>query len=237
MWEAVERVAGQYDDAYLDQVETLINMLGEAGIYTLVDMHQDVFARSICGEGFPDFYTQDVVGKDPVCISKYIDPLLENMYDTIGLCEKMSYFGFTDDAQGDPLVSQCQTVEFYKYYMTANSIVAFEALYRNKQNIQDKFIAYWNKTSARFADNPFVVGFDPLNEPFGGNFLRNPNLLKPGVADRENLNPMYEAIQSQYMANSNGTSKMWFEPNVFPDEIGIPIGDGNLGGFVFPVGF
>ena len=39
MWEAVERTEGQYDDAYLDKVETLINKLGEAGIYTLVDAH------------------------------------------------------------------------------------------------------------------------------------------------------------------------------------------------------
>ena len=39
MWEAVERTPGQYDEAYLDQVEQLINNLGEAGIYTLVDMH------------------------------------------------------------------------------------------------------------------------------------------------------------------------------------------------------
>ena len=39
MWEAVERQPGVYDDAYLDKVETLINQLGEAGIYTLVDAH------------------------------------------------------------------------------------------------------------------------------------------------------------------------------------------------------
>lgn len=39
MWEAVERSAGVYDDAYLDKVETLINKLGAAGIYTLVDAH------------------------------------------------------------------------------------------------------------------------------------------------------------------------------------------------------
>lgn len=58
MWEAVEQQEGVYDDAYLDQVEVLINNLGAAGIYTLVDMHQDVFARSICGEGFPDFYAK-----------------------------------------------------------------------------------------------------------------------------------------------------------------------------------
>ena len=58
MWEGVERSPGVYDDAYLDKVETLINKLGAAGIYTLVDAHQDVFARMNCGEGMPDFYAK-----------------------------------------------------------------------------------------------------------------------------------------------------------------------------------
>jgi hypothetical protein len=48
---------------------------------------------------------------------------------------------------------------------------------------------------------------------------------------------MYTAIQQKFMANSDNTSKMWFEPNVFPDEVGVPIGKGDLGGKVFPVGF
>jgi len=56
MWEGVERKAGEYDTKYFDEVEALINKMGEAGIYTLVDAHQDVFARYMCGEGIPDFY-------------------------------------------------------------------------------------------------------------------------------------------------------------------------------------
>ena len=56
MWEAVERTYGEYDFDYLDKVSDLINKLGAAGIYTLVDMHQDAFARLSCGEGFPNFY-------------------------------------------------------------------------------------------------------------------------------------------------------------------------------------
>ena len=39
MWEGVERTEDAFDTAYLDQVEGLINKLGEAGIYTLVDAH------------------------------------------------------------------------------------------------------------------------------------------------------------------------------------------------------
>ena len=38
-WESVERTMGQYDEAYLDKINTLINKLGDAGIYTLIDAH------------------------------------------------------------------------------------------------------------------------------------------------------------------------------------------------------
>ena len=76
MWEAVERSAGEYDDAYLDKVETLINKLGAAGIYTLVDAHQDVFARSICGEGVPDFYAKELLKGDHHCMNFFMDKLL-----------------------------------------------------------------------------------------------------------------------------------------------------------------
>jgi len=39
MWEAVETDMGIYDQKYLDQVEKLINMMGEYGIYTMLDNH------------------------------------------------------------------------------------------------------------------------------------------------------------------------------------------------------
>jgi len=39
MWEAVEIAPGVYNETYLDQVEKLINNMGEHGIYTMVDAH------------------------------------------------------------------------------------------------------------------------------------------------------------------------------------------------------
>jgi endoglycosylceramidase len=59
MWEAVERQPGVYDTNYLNKVNDLINKLGARGIYTMVDAHQDVLSRKICGEGMPTFYSED----------------------------------------------------------------------------------------------------------------------------------------------------------------------------------
>jgi len=39
MWESVETAPGVYDDVYLGKINDLINKLGDAGIYTIVDDH------------------------------------------------------------------------------------------------------------------------------------------------------------------------------------------------------
>jgi len=35
-----------------------------------------------------------------------------------------------------------------------------------------------------FANNPYIIGYDPINEPFIGNFLKNPSMLIPGSMDK-----------------------------------------------------
>lgn len=39
MWEGVEQERGVYNDTYLDELTSLVDRLGEAGIYTLIDAH------------------------------------------------------------------------------------------------------------------------------------------------------------------------------------------------------
>jgi endoglycosylceramidase len=39
MWEAVETAPGVYNQTYLNQIDDLINKIGEYGIYTMVDAH------------------------------------------------------------------------------------------------------------------------------------------------------------------------------------------------------
>ena len=194
----------------------MINKLGEAGIYTLVDAHQDVFARSICGEGVPDFWAKKVVGDNPVCVDEFLDKMLERMYEKLGICKDMNSYEYRMDENDDPLIEDCQKVMFANYYSTKQSVTAFDALLRNKEGIQDAFIAYWDRTSARFAKNPYVVGFDPLNEPLAGNMYKYPENQVPGYTDKQFLAPMYEKIYEKYRANDEDAI-MWFEPVVHPD--------------------
>ena len=132
MWEGVERSEGVYDDAYLTKVEALINKLGEAGIYTLVDAHQDVLARMNCGEGMPDFYAKQIVAEDNYCISETADKILAPIMNHFHLCESIKSYGFREDSNGDPLIEDCQTKNFGFYYATKESFNLWGALFDNK---------------------------------------------------------------------------------------------------------
>ena len=74
MWPGVEPEKGAFNETYLTLSKNLINALGflqtcvvqcvvnvhicsagSHGIYTLLDMHQDVLSDKFCGEGIPDW--------------------------------------------------------------------------------------------------------------------------------------------------------------------------------------
>ena len=43
------------DRSYLAEIVAIVDALWSAGFATIVDLHQDVLAASLCGEGFPDW--------------------------------------------------------------------------------------------------------------------------------------------------------------------------------------
>jgi endoglycosylceramidase len=59
IWAAVEPEPGVYDDAYLDRIERTTRILADAGIWTLLDFHQDLFNERFQGEGAPDWAVLD----------------------------------------------------------------------------------------------------------------------------------------------------------------------------------
>jgi hypothetical protein len=99
----------------------------------------------------------------------------------------MADYGYTKDDNGDYIISDCQKVMFATYYTSPESMKAFDALYSNKLGLQDKFVDYWDATSKYLTSNPYVIGFDPLNEPYVGNWIRRPDLLLPGNFDLHRL--------------------------------------------------
>lgn len=56
MWAAVEPEPGAYDREYLDWVGTQLDLIHDAGMFALLDSHQDLYSQSY-GDGAPDWAT------------------------------------------------------------------------------------------------------------------------------------------------------------------------------------
>lgn len=221
MWEAVEYSLGKYNDTYLSIITNMINALGEQGIYTLVDAHQDVFARKICGEGVPDYYAANLTDK---CEGPF-----GGIFQMLGACNPFSELHYQDDQNGNPLLSDCAKKMFAWYYSTPEAADAFSRLYTNKDSYQDWFLKYWDHVTKTIGGNPYIVGYDIINEPLAANMITEPWTAIPGVNDYVNLSPMYQKAQA-IMSENDPEAVVFFEPiqgDVMPF----------LGGMVFPVGF
>ena len=96
-----------------------------------------------------------------------------------GLCKSIKDYNFRSDENGNPVVTDCQKNLFVTYYTTTEALAVFEDFYENKYGLQDKFVAYWDAVSSKFAQNRYVIGFDPINEPLPSSFMRDPFLIQP----------------------------------------------------------
>ncbi len=144
-WAAVEPERGQYDDAYLDMVAERIGWAANAGIYVVVDMHQDLYGevfsngapRWACDESFYETY-------EPVT------PWFENY--------------FSDEVRG-----------------------CFDAFWSSDE-LRVAYAEAWRRVAVRFADEPAVIGYDIMNEPWHGNA---PNALQ---WETETLTGFYQQV-------------------------------------------
>ena len=143
----------------------------------------------------------------------------------------MKDFGYREDSEGNPIYEDCITKGVPDYYMSAESLDILEQLY-TPTKIQDLFVAYWKKVATRLAGNPWVVGYDPLNEPFPSNVVKDPTIVfSPGKFDKVALEPLYSRAYLEAYKEADSSNLMFFEASEFPDEMGI------LGGLVFNLGF
>lgn len=55
IWAAVEPEPGVIDTAYLSSIEKTVQLLADRGIYTILDMHQDLYSTTFYGEGAPEW--------------------------------------------------------------------------------------------------------------------------------------------------------------------------------------
>jgi len=209
MWPGVVPQAGAANATYLATMQQLVADLGAAGIYTIVDCHQDLFSRYFCGEGAPDWATpqHSLLG--------FPGPVGEP--NSIEL----------NPVTGYPNLTQCLEKPFFEYYFSAAVGNAFQELYDNTRGLQDEFAAYWQAVAAAFADSPYVLGYEIINEPWAGDIYKHPKaLLEPGYADQNFLFPLYQNIYNAI--REVDTEHIVFFESAVSDEYpcGFPSGPG-----------
>ncbi|HUI04112.1 MAG TPA: cellulase family glycosylhydrolase [Acidimicrobiales bacterium] len=129
--------AGAFE-AYLGKLDATVALLGHYGIYSLIDMHQDVYSDVFGGEGAPDW---------AVC---------------------------TDGAKPAP---QRGVPDWSVNLRGPGVVAAYTHFWKNDVvgDLQGEFDAVWAKVAAHFRTDPYVIGYDPFNEPYGAGLPPNGN--------------------------------------------------------------
>lgn len=195
MWPGAEPERGQYNMTYIDALMNLTIKAAGYGIYSLLDMHQDVLSPKFCGEGAPGWAVMP-------------------SNDTKGFPWPLGS-PYTLDKEGVPVGGydgkQCKSKTWGEYYPSEATGNAFQRLYENYDGLRDSWASFW-KTMATAAQRtgPAVLGFELINEPWAGDVIRHPKQIIPGVADKKLLQPFYEAAAEKIRTVDN-THVIFFE--------------------------
>ena len=103
MWPGVQpKNPNEYNTTYLDIIRSISRNAYKYGIYTLLDLHQDVFSDRTCGEGVPNWF--------PLYLDGFPRPIILKPYTSLDECSKKPW---TD------------------YHMSLAVAIGFEYLYQN----------------------------------------------------------------------------------------------------------
>ncbi len=163
-WEAVEHSGPKrYDKEYLDYVEEVLKIAAEHQLYTFIDPHQDLWSRAAGGDGAP-IWTFEKVGLD---VTKFDASaaafVMQNRYDP-------------NDPDAYPPMSWLQnygrlaSCTMFTLFFGGN---VFAPLCRVEgvpiqEYLQNHYISALKKVANRVRDNPYVIGFEVMNEPSPG---------------------------------------------------------------------
>ncbi|EGD73240.1 hypothetical protein PTSG_04956 [Salpingoeca rosetta] len=93
-----------------------------------------------------------------------------------------------------PMQGGCSSRPWAANELTEACGQAYDDLYHNVRGMRDAFIKFWSFSADYFKNNSNIIGYELINEPFAGDVYAKPELFLPGVAGRENLALLYDAV-------------------------------------------
>ncbi|MFX0169887.1 MAG: cellulase family glycosylhydrolase [Candidatus Hodarchaeota archaeon] len=163
-WEAIEHSGPRcYDKEYLDYIEEILKVAAEHELYIFIDPHQDLWGRASGGDGAP-IWTYEKVGLDV------------RQFDASEAAFVMQHRYDPTNADAYPPMSWLQN---YGRFATCTMFTLFfggidfapaskiEGI-STQDYLQKHFINAIKQVAKRIHDNPFVIGFETMNEPSPG---------------------------------------------------------------------
>jgi endoglycosylceramidase len=90
--------------------------------------------------------------------------------------------------------------------------------YTNHKDLQDHYILAWQKIAERFKNNPYVIGYDLMNEPWGGDLIK---VFLTGEFERSQLSALYSRLIPA-LRKTDPNKYIFFEPTPAPVTFGAP---------------
>jgi endoglycosylceramidase len=187
-WSLLEPAPGRIDASYVKRIAQVVGWARRAGIYVVLDMHQDAWSKYI--------YT----GPSETC-----QPPLERIRGFDGAPKWASEHvapacALHGTRELDAAVAEC----FQKLYDDAPA--------PDGVGLQEHYAAAMAALARRFAGQPTVAGYEIINEPSPG------FNATPGVVDSTELFPFYAKVIAHITSTVPGFRQLFFiEPNVERD--------------------
>lgn len=163
-WEAIEHAGPkQYDTEYLDYLEEVLKIAAEYRLYTFIDPHQDVWSRASGGDGAP-IWTFEKAGLD---VTKFDESEAAFTMQSRYTPDDSSAYRPMAWVQNFGRFASCH---MFTLFFGGNEFAPSVRV--DGMNIQDYLQEHYmnaiQRVAYRVKDNPYVVGFETLNEPNPG---------------------------------------------------------------------
>jgi endoglycosylceramidase len=187
-WSELEPAPGRIDSAYVGRIAQVVSWARKAGIYVVIDMHQDAWSKYV--------YT----GPSETCA-----PPLEAIRGFDGAPQWASQHTAPACAlRGTRELDAAVQEDFQKLYDDAAA--------PDGVGLQEHYASAIVALARRFAGQPTVAGYEIINEPSPG------FNAAPGEADTTELFPFYAKVIARVTSEVPGFRQLFFiEPNVERD--------------------
>ncbi|XP_078583780.1 endoglycoceramidase-like [Branchiostoma floridae x Branchiostoma japonicum] len=99
-------------------------------------------------------------------------------------------------------------------YLTQRCSHNFQCLYDNYKGAADKMADFWKFVATELSNQTSVLGYELINEPWIGDWTKDPELFLPGHAGKKNLAPLHDRVSRAIRTVDEGTL-IFYEPVIW----------------------